>query len=414
MDMIDIKDIMESSSVVSDPNYYGYNLFNSVMERYEGSNNKELRKCEKYMAEIIDIAKTKGPGYLNKQIPANEKLCSTLKNMFNVKNVKIYWKSGGVNAFTYSSSAFVRSAAKEIRLQSSNATLPIKIHTILYTELITIADLTPREIMAILLHEIGLNFYACPIQTCFDLFNATLSFGLLPAIYYLIKSARMAIDDIGDFFIRNFPKLNNWLSKFNKYSIEVFSILNKTLTFVGFPFVAAIELVRSLKQGGYSFLVNVFKYGDQKGADAFVAKYGYGPDLMSALKKMEFDENLVSGKFAKNNAFGEVVNDIILIEYDLINSLTFNPRPSNYQRAQSTLQKLRKDLDNGDFPPGMKKDLEDQIKELEKMSETIAQINESPNGIHIRQIIYDKISHLTKGHIHFREMLNFYFEDNSF
>lgn len=404
--MINIDDIEESSGITVDSSHYGYNLFNTIMERYEGK-DKRFLKCEKCLQDIIDTIKEKGPASIvSKTNKANQELCKTLESIFKIKKMSLIWKFGGINAYTFVASSFTKEKVNK-NYKSGKDNNSLKIFTAVYTEIVTICNLNARELLATILHEIGHNFYLCTLGLLFD----TLQCIMNPLSYLILiplKHGMIKLDELQNYLYGKFPEISEKVGYIYRIKSEVMLFLGKFNT---------LSVFYKIVFNGARLVTHpsrLFKYGDEKGADSFATKYGYGPDLISALKKFEMAENSVYGKLVQTSPFIEVTADIISLQDEIFSCMAFDPHPSNYQRAQSTLKKLKKDYDNGDFPPEMKKDLERQITEMEETIKTVAVINESSDAPHIKQTIYDMMSKVTGGHTDYREILNFYFDKKSF
>ena len=89
MDLNDILQINENASLWGGGVNYGYNLFDLIMERYEGK-DKRFLKCEEYIQEMIDVVKEKGPTAIHKDCEQNVKLMKTLIDIFNLRKLDIY------------------------------------------------------------------------------------------------------------------------------------------------------------------------------------------------------------------------------------------------------------------------------------------------------------------------------------
>ena len=159
-------------------------------------------------------------------------------------------------------------------------------------------------------------------------------------------------------------------------------------------------------------LYNLITYGNEEGADSMAARYGYGPDAISGLRKMILMENSVYGKIRNETAIGSVYYDLVDLSSDLLSMMTLSSHPSNNQRASNTLKKLKKDLATNDYPPEAKKDLEREIKRMEEMYKLVNTNNSST--IQLKKGWYDVINKITNGNSDFREIFSFYFDSFSF
>ena len=154
------------------------------------------------------------------------------------------------------------------------------------------------------------------------------------------------------------------------------------------------------------------RYGGERGADSFAAKYGYGAEQISALKKLSRPENVGAVKVLNSmGGFGDFVMDYNEIITDLFGMLSLDPHPNNDVRAQVMIRKLKRDLDSGYYPPELKSDLQKEIVRLEKIHKTI---NDNKSNVEIKKAWYNMLNFLTNGHSNIQEILNSYYEENEF
>ena len=385
-----------------------------VLEMYNGK-TKELLKCEEYLSHIVaqlhekqDALSSLKLSYSN-QITNdnvwNVKLENELANFFKVRKVNIFWASGEPNANTLPPLNVLIYNQKKNYLsdQYSNATIDIRI----YEECVTIAGLDEKELMAVILHEIGHNFYFCPITSGLQIFGLVITFptGIIDAF---LSKIQYKLTNSGLDFVKNtFPTLYNALQVFNqvKYQLNQFIFPVKIATMISKLIIGNAQL----RINPTSILINALTgYGNENGADSMCAKYGYGPEQSSALRKFENPENSMASKLERFDMTGcvGIMHDLSYLAIDLIGMMIGDPHPNSNQRAANILKKLKRDLATGDYPDGMKKDLENEIKRMEDMFE-ICSTNSSSSSIQIRQSWYNLINFIINA-INFLFILFFY------
>mgnify|MGYP004539427141 CR=1 FL=1 len=101
------------------------------------------------------------------------------------------------------------------------------------------------------------------------------------------------------------------------------------------------------------------KYYAEAYADNFARMYGYGPDLISALKKLskDFDKKLCD-RYKNEINRQEIIADIT-------KSLINDSHKTDIHRARALVIEYKKDIDDPNTPPIVKKQLEEDLKELE-------------------------------------------------
>ena len=382
-----------------------------LLEYYQGK-TKELIKCEGYIREIIKEIKRdsvlnvtrKG---MTRHNEWNTKLEKELANFFNLKEVKIYWDQGIINAMTLTSNALIR---PDLKTNWKNGSLSnFKLYTVMYEDLIYRANLNEQEVLAVLLHEIGHNFYVCPISIGFELFYTIATFPIGLLAQFIVKGIYKVSFALSDFIKENLPILPNIMTIFSTLYDEIMRFFKP----IGYLEKLAYRLLDIVT--GRANLIDIFtSYGDERGADSFAAMYGYGPDLTSGLKKLNTAEGTTYGKLIKGSGtIGSIYNDIIELSCDLMSAMSLDPHPSNNQRAAVTLKKLKKDLATGDYPREVKKDLEREIARMEKMYKVVNE-NSTGSSVQIRQAWYNMINEVTKDNSDFRELFKFYYDKNTF
>lgn len=101
------------------------------------------------------------------------------------------------------------------------------------------------------------------------------------------------------------------------------------------------------------------KYYAEAYADNFARMYGYGPELISALKKLskDFDKRVC------DRSGNEILRQKIIasITKDVINDC----HKTDIHRARALILEYKKDIDDPNTPPIVKKQLQEDLKELE-------------------------------------------------
>ena len=362
----------------------------AVMEAYAGK-SKELIECEGYIREIIkEINEDHEPLRLNRsrnvyrENPYCKKLETTLTKFFGVKEIRIYWYNGSINAFTLPASSIITSVRRN-KKDFSKAVFNVCI----YEELVYYAELNESEIMAVILHEIGHCFYSSPLLIASELLSIT----TLP-ISLISKFLLIGKLEINQFLKKNLPLIPNVMGLFGDIKTQYYKLFKFTI--IGFNPVAAIKCMKN----PVSSLAN---YGNERGADSLTAKYGYGADQASALRKMTRAEGTIGGSIQNDTFIGSVFGDLSELTLDLFAMMTLDEHPNTDQRVNSMINKLERDLRNGDYPPKVKKELEMEIERLKDVHE---HLNDNDNRVAIKKVYYNIVNNITNGHSDIRELLD--------
>lgn len=394
--------------------------YTPLLEYYQGK-TKELLKCEGYLREIIkevkdyDVRRKSDTNVMfNEASPLspNNKWCKLLteelKNFFKVKEFNIYWQSGMINGMTLKPIAIMipgyQAAFK------SGKEMNLKVHIFLYEELITMANMNEQELMAVILHEVGHNFYYCPLQVGFTIFAMISSLGSPLLIAFLQRFVLIISAKVDQVLREELPALYNIFTVVSDFLLDY----SRFFDGITIPLNAILSLVNLVLVGGGNPLQAAVQYGDERGADTFAAMYGYGPDQASALRKFETVENTGYGRvIAKGGTITSIYLDIIQGMIEITALMTLDPHPNNNQRAAVMLKKLRKDLKEGDYPPNVKKDLENEISRMEKAYAVVSK-NATSSNVQVRKTWYNVINKITADNSDFREIFKFYFDSFTF
>lgn len=346
-----------------------------LFEYYQGTSN-ELRECEIQLDKLIEkfLSTYDNNNIMRKRIiltnePENVTVGNILTKFFKAKCIKLYWNSGTVNACTFIPFSFSKYQINNNFNKNRYTNLTASIF--LYEELISICDLNSKELLSVILHEMGHNLYFCHVQSVLEIVGLVINMPI-----QLISRLIAAIYIHGDIAINDFlRKYAPFLINFKDYMASIQYDIRKYMLGLNVINGIAQYIMNPEKIISQFSIVKYMKYYEEKGADSLAARYGYSPDLISALYKLENPPNSSyianKDKYSNNlKSFLAIQEDLAYISCDLLKMLLTEPHPSIYQRSLSLLTKLRNDYNKGDYPPEMKKELEDQIRKVEKDCET--------------------------------------------
>jgi len=179
-------------------------------------------------------------------------------------------------------------------------------------------NLTPREITAILLHEIGHNF----------------SHSMVP-IHDVLETIKLAIQK------RNMEtlRLSDEENKMKNNSDDD-NILKKNLQDILLNADNFVQNGKLVLSGILSSLSTVDRerYMDEKIADSFATMYGFGKDLSSALYKLnKFKFNIYNKKYSH-------IDGIILGTISMSREILFDEHPQDITRLTNQINQLEYEL----------------------------------------------------------------------
>lgn len=397
------------------------NDINILTEAFYGK-PKEFIEIEKRLEKIIDMIKdVKEYGAsininATKEVQEVERLFT---KFFKNKETSITFYASTLasayNAFTLPSSLSYFKKDKSNKKLTRVDDLFINVN--IDIGLVYGAEMTPGELMSFILHEIG---------HCFDASFFMLLTNINIDYIKYVENADVTINEIVNngiiqtiisFLGRSYPiqKLYQVINRYASSDGYVSKFINDTLMIFTdiLIFINIVDVwgyISSLMKDPTHTIVklinpnNIFGYASEKFADSFATSYGYGKDLSSALNKVEQSKGLL---------FNENIKQIPLLNigYDFnkvvlqASTLLFDPHPTNAARIQSQLNKLKRDLNDPNLNPKVKKELLANIKEIEDYIDNIVlNINDESNeGRFISYMWNYLIIKVFKGKIDIRE-----------
>lgn len=256
-------------------------------------------------------------------------------------------------------------------------------------------EFTTEEVMAIIMHEVGHNFY-CALNGVYGTFNKIYS-----VVSLFIKIAiLMAFNPISGAVLTlistnqyraSVQKLNNELREHNPCLMSMFDFLEYLVTIYGkvwgeinnilarlsLGFLIPVSIIlnylpRKIKNP-LSFLFMPFSFNNEQTADNFATMYGYAGPLGSALDKMGKDANNPNVLYALYNKI-PIVSHIYQLNMSISQVLIgpFDEHPANLARIQDQLDMLKRELNKEDLDPKMKKAIQLDIdacnKQIQRMT----------------------------------------------
>ena len=260
----------------------------------------------------------------------------------------------------------------------------------IYTGLLCNQNITNGELVATILHEIGHNF-ADALDYDIDIANKKwakqyVTWLTLNSLFIVTLPKNIA-DYVGWTNSYNYKKEKKDQSKKQNPVSGFFSGVNSYIN-DGKAFVNDIfnRVFKRYSVKKYRRMANI--YGDPSNAekslsrrneviaDKFAASYGYGPELVSGLQKMESEKSKAAQLLDKSGK-GDINTEYDNDWHDLFK---FDCHGYVLQRLCIQLDMLKKEVYNSTLDPKLVKELKQQIKILEKMKqETIKNLNDPKN-----------------------------------
>ncbi len=368
----------------------------SLDEAYVGKNN--VSEIEKVLEDIRTAIKS--DSYVNLyKTDLIVNLQKAIKNVFGFGDVRVYWKNSPVLGYT---GPYTMPASRLITITKNAFDINYykqgtkgfydKKHTLrCYIQmdqyLVTGCDLSAAEMTAIILHEIGHNFDFTITTVTFSLYTF-----FADILSQFIAKPSMVISNLGDKISRMIPFLNKFfitIKKLGLLGIKLTNILNIPAVIGSIP--------GRILSSPISYLSNTGLRHKETYSDSFAAAYGYSSELITALDKLN---SYMLGKFKDTDTgLAGVFGDIIKAQSELVGLLT-GGHGSTQQRAIRMLDKLKKDIDSGDYDASTKKELLAEYDDLKKTYDNLVALDPNTKNTFthlVRQVIdklYDGKNHM--------------------
>lgn len=311
---------------------------------------------------------------------------------FGIFNLSIMPSKQG-NAYTVSAPIRSNRPLKESDLRRGkngimyNKSANVRCCVFISSGIIFNADYTDKEIMAIILHEVGHNFAhfeSKTIQTT-DIVDRLLK--PIDVIMIVIQSVmelefegiKLALlytsDNTYDLYYKVLDKIfsnktlsgiyDEFTSAYNQFDDILTDIMYTLNRYIPASPANIIKFITN-KLNPIALLKLISGFKNEKIADNFPTMYGLGPDLGTALDKLEqtpLTRNSIAN-FAATTPVLSHISDLMNLPVSFITYL-FNEHPYNASRIKNQMRYLKAEIKKEDIDPKMKKDLQDQIDQID-------------------------------------------------
>ena len=233
--------------------------------------------------------------------------------------------------------------------------------------------LTPKELTACLLHEIGHNFTLGILPLCTGLDAIILAL----RIANRSKLASFGNRDTTDDDLQNDANILRRILD---------SLWKQIPNYASFLKAVGGDILDSVKYIISKLLpTNANRYADEKFADSFATMYGYGKPLLTALDKL--DRSSDSDAWVKSHPFYAILEGAIFTAILIL----FDEHPSTSARIRTQIMQLQYELDNDKtLSKYVRKDLEKQIRMINILLKQHLEITKR-DKVMLSRKIYDNI-----------------------
>lgn len=270
----------------------------------------------------------------------------------------------------------------------------------IYSGLLFNEKFTDEEAQAIIMHEVGHNFYNVGTTWGYYTTDALMIINLITAILLnilsgslsgIVKSITLLIMTTNAskkliYTIDDYINKNDVLFTLSKilavYDGIVTDLEINVRTVMGW-FLGAITLPNRLFANLIGSICNPTGYANEKFADNFATMYGYGPALVSALQKLDFmGGNVTVNRIKMSNSFTRTLDYFLIAPIEILSGL-FDEHPIFVERARDQKRYLERELSKQNVNPEVKKIL---IKNSNDLNKSIDKFIDVRNRLDDQQI----------------------------
>lgn len=363
--------------------------FVPVTEKYVGNNRKEFQVIEEEMAKIVKKIRTEF-GTLSDRIsdgklavdlnsndinnsPSNKKIEKMFKQIFGLKDFALSWvPNPESNAMTPPTSYQFLDPNYKTDSKGHRTNSKLFVGVIVFTGIVTYSDLNEKELIGIILHEIGHNFYPSIFNVLCNI-SLTLPQMAQPALLSRIGSALFAMGvkdalSLNKLMYGVMTKVPDFISKEFPGMSKIYHTANDIMYNVSSLSVIKPKQLVEVLQGARRFIAKpfsiLFLYNVEKHADSFADDYGYGQYGASGLAKLRYESKSVRSQTLYSVPGVNWFLDFVDVQWEIL-SRPFSGYPSEQNRIRTSLDRLRRSAKDPSLDPRVRKELENQIKSFE-------------------------------------------------
>lgn len=281
-----------------------------------------------------------------------------------------------------------------------------------YSGIIFNPHYTTDEVFALILHEIGHNFFGCINQKntpLVDLYKAFLCVNLLYGNLTVLFTTNLSMKVLTNLDIKlreNNSIITSLLDYYGQMCDVISTVLGYAFKIANFLSFNTLSVVMALIDKIFSIVktsknpidivVNLImfptNYRNERLADNFPTMYGYGNSLASALNKMEDHKSSpskISNEFNKIPLVSTLYNLNALVPSILLTGL--DEHPQHIARAQDQLNLLKYEIAKENLDPKMKKVILADIKAIESQMQKYIDISKGVEDPDLAKHLYNKV-----------------------
>lgn len=263
----------------------------------------------------------------------------------------------------------------------------------IYSGVIFNSEFTTGEVMAMILHEIGHNFYSAinnsgtgvmvdlymSLKIIYDIYlifvglisnpsiSLTGSIDLLTSTddYYKLKEKmKKTLRQNNDLIIKLIDIYKWFKSLANTAKLSISNIIDMASIGLLYPIAGVLN---TINLNLLSLLFLPMRYKNERTADNFATMYGYGPDHISLHNKVNSLNIKQTSKIKNLYMKIPLLSNLYALNVNIgtIMVTAFDEHPIGISRCSDQINMLRRELEKSDIDPKMKKAIQEDIKACE-------------------------------------------------
>lgn len=286
----------------------------------------------------------------------------------------------------------------------------------IYSGVIFNPEYTDSEVFALILHEIGHNFNSAinePAGVMMRMYSTmayalnlyTAYLGNIPGAIELVRNSNQWRTPV-DKAIRNMREKGklpiilidvlNQINDLKNSGLMVIDALLRIGSLGSLTLLSALtSVMRALNPVNSILIFSRVKTmtSSELSADNFATIYGYGPELSSALNKIstssKANPNFIIKTFDKVPVVSQLMHTIEIPAYMFAS--IFDEHPQEIHRVKDQIRLLQREIEKEDLDPKMKKVIQSDMRECEKVADSLIDVSSNTKDPYIGKYIYNKM-----------------------
>lgn len=349
-----------------------------------------------------------------------------MEHFFNINTFSLHIiNSPHVDAYTYPITLNITKPIQQahydkstFKFKSANIVIMVNISSaIIFND-----NFTTEEVMAIIMHELGHNYYAAlnkrfgVMEQLLAIVNFFIYFSNVNTIIYELgidkayikyeqemkKSGKLSI------LVTSVEFVENIIDFYNSIKCSISKLLDRlSLGIIYIPLSVVVLLRSRLNISPLSLLDFAIGYNSEKIADNFATMHGYGPALSTALHKLDHASlSKIDKSLDRIPILSNIYNLNIQIAQIILSPIDVHP--TVLARIDDQLALLKYEVNKGGIDPKMRDAI---LKDINNCQRAIDELTTLENGIADKDAVQKIYNKFLYKYCHSKELKDFIYTD---